>query len=303
MLGVRTLAELREAAEAGRLQEVPGIGPETERKLRAALAREVQAAAPKPLLLNRSRPLVESIAEALGGIAAGDPRRWRDASERLAVVVPGDRVGARPLRGLAADRGGRRARRQSRARRDRRGRAGRAGRRRAVTPRDGARSGHRLTRVGRCARAAARRARRGGRLRRARAPVRAARAARGRRAGHDRPRRGGRDPRRPPLPLDLVGREGDDPRDGPRRPRPRLRVPRDLRPHGQRRRRHRARRRRRAAAGRRDRRRQRGARAVPRPARNRVRYPAGRYARSSRRRAGRARLGAGKRPRRPARLA
>jgi DNA polymerase (family X) len=94
VLGVRTLAELREAAEAGRLQEVPGIGPETERKLRAALARDpgTRSVAPRPLLLNRSRPLVESIAEALGGIAAGDPRRWRDASERLAVVVPGDRA-------------------------------------------------------------------------------------------------------------------------------------------------------------------------------------------------------------------
>jgi DNA polymerase (family X) len=91
-LDVRTLAELREAAEAGRLQEVPGIGPQTERKLRAALARDpgTRSVAPRPLLLSRSRPLVESIAEALGGIAAGDPRRWRDASERLAVVVPGD---------------------------------------------------------------------------------------------------------------------------------------------------------------------------------------------------------------------
>jgi DNA polymerase (family 10) len=90
VLGVRTLEELREAAEAGRLQEVPGIGPETERKLRAALTREPQPAALRPLLLTRSRPLAESIAEALGGIAAGDPRRWRDASERLAVVVPGE---------------------------------------------------------------------------------------------------------------------------------------------------------------------------------------------------------------------
>jgi DNA polymerase (family X) len=92
VLGVGTLAELQEAAEAGRLQEVPGIGPETERKLRAALARDpgARSVVSKPLLLNRSRPLVESIAEALGGIAAGDPRRWRDASERLAVVVSGD---------------------------------------------------------------------------------------------------------------------------------------------------------------------------------------------------------------------
>jgi DNA polymerase (family 10) len=87
VLGVRTLPELREAASEGRLREVPGIGAETERKLLAALAREPRAAAPRPLTLNRSRPLVEAIAEALGGLAAGDPRRWRDASERLAVVV------------------------------------------------------------------------------------------------------------------------------------------------------------------------------------------------------------------------
>ncbi len=91
VLGVRTLAELRAAAEEGRLREVPGIGPETERKLLAALAREPEAAAPTPLLLHRSRPLVASIAEALGGIPAGDPRRWRDASERLAVVVAAER--------------------------------------------------------------------------------------------------------------------------------------------------------------------------------------------------------------------
>jgi DNA polymerase (family X) len=90
VLGVRTLDELRTAAQEGRLREVPGIGPETERKLLAALAREPHAAAPRPLLLHRSRPLIASIAEALGGIAAGDPRRWRDASERLAVVVAAD---------------------------------------------------------------------------------------------------------------------------------------------------------------------------------------------------------------------
>jgi DNA polymerase (family X) len=86
-LGVKTLPELQLAAQEGRLREVPGIGPDRERKLLEALAREPTASAPRPLLLHRSRPLVETIAEALGGEAAGDPRRWRDASERLAVVV------------------------------------------------------------------------------------------------------------------------------------------------------------------------------------------------------------------------
>ena len=90
VLGVGNLEELREAAREGRLREVPGIGPETERKLQAALEREPGAATVRPLQLHRSRPLVQSIAEELGGEAAGDPRRWRDASERLAVVVPAD---------------------------------------------------------------------------------------------------------------------------------------------------------------------------------------------------------------------
>jgi DNA polymerase (family X) len=93
VLGVRNLEELRQAAKEGRLQEVPGIGPDTERKLRAGLAREPQRSAPKPLLLSTSRPLVESIAEALGGAAAGDPRRWVDASEQLAVVCSSRRPG------------------------------------------------------------------------------------------------------------------------------------------------------------------------------------------------------------------
>ena len=210
-------------------------------------------------LLNRSRPLVESIAEALGGIAAGDPRRWRDASERLAVVVPRrpesvlDRFEALPQIVAVVERGDRRAL--------------------GVTVEgvpvelvvaEPSRLGTELVRATGSPEWVA-----------AHEPLPDAPDEEGvfaalglpfvppelREAGapaDDRPRRGGRDPRRPPLPLDLVGRQGDDPRDGPRRPRARLRVPRDLRPHGQRRRRPRARRRRRAAAGRGDRRRERG---------------------------------------------
>src|SRR5205823_8995265 len=43
------------------------------------------------LLLNRARQLVGGIADALGGETAGDPRRWRDSSEHLAVVVTSER--------------------------------------------------------------------------------------------------------------------------------------------------------------------------------------------------------------------
>ncbi|HWC26831.1 MAG TPA: helix-hairpin-helix domain-containing protein [Solirubrobacteraceae bacterium] len=85
-LGVRTADELREAALAGRLRSVPGIGPKTEARLLDGLAREHQPRPRQGLLLNRARELVGAIANALGGEIAGDTRRWRDSCERLAVV-------------------------------------------------------------------------------------------------------------------------------------------------------------------------------------------------------------------------
>ena len=88
-LGVRTAEEFREAAAEGRLAGVPGIGPKTEAKLIAALAREQPARARRGLLLNRARDLLEGIAERLGGELAGDPRRWRDVNVELAVVCSG----------------------------------------------------------------------------------------------------------------------------------------------------------------------------------------------------------------------
>jgi DNA polymerase (family 10) len=87
-LGVRTAAELREAAAAGRLREVPGIGPQKEAKLLAALDRVDEPRPPRGLLIHRARRLLEEIAAPLGGTPAGDPRRYRDSSERFAIVVP-----------------------------------------------------------------------------------------------------------------------------------------------------------------------------------------------------------------------
>jgi DNA polymerase (family 10) len=87
-LGVSTADELREAAVAGRLREVRGIGPHTEAKIRAALE-QPRRAPRRGLVLNRAWELVGRIAESLGGEPAGDPRRWCDASHRLAVVVAG----------------------------------------------------------------------------------------------------------------------------------------------------------------------------------------------------------------------
>jgi DNA polymerase (family 10) len=85
-LGVRTADELREAAAAGRLRTVPGIGPKTEARLLEALAREGEPRAPRGLLLGRAWELVGGIAAALDGEAAGDVRRWRDSCELLSVV-------------------------------------------------------------------------------------------------------------------------------------------------------------------------------------------------------------------------
>ena len=89
VLGARTADELRAAAREGRLQEVPGIGPSTEKRLLERLERE-RTEPRQGLTLNRARALTEEVAAALAGEVAGDPRRWADASFGLAVVVASD---------------------------------------------------------------------------------------------------------------------------------------------------------------------------------------------------------------------
>jgi DNA polymerase (family 10) len=97
-LGVRTAAELREAAAAGRLRDVPGIGPKIEAQLLEALASEAEPRPRRGLLLHHGWELVGGIAAALDGAVAGDVRRWRDSCEQLAVVC----VGADPLPAMTA---------------------------------------------------------------------------------------------------------------------------------------------------------------------------------------------------------
>ncbi|HEY3018319.1 MAG TPA: PHP domain-containing protein [Gaiellaceae bacterium] len=89
-LGISSAEEFREAARAGRLTSVAGIGPHTERRLLAGLEREGRPQK-KGMLLNRARALLEEIAEALGGEVAGDPRRWADTSFEFAVVCSAGR--------------------------------------------------------------------------------------------------------------------------------------------------------------------------------------------------------------------
>ena len=87
-LGITSVAEFRTAVTAGRLREVPGIGPKTEARIVMALSNE-RPATPR-LLLPRARAISESVAAALGGVVAGDARRWLDTPIRLAVVVASD---------------------------------------------------------------------------------------------------------------------------------------------------------------------------------------------------------------------
>ncbi len=115
-LGVDDLDALRTAADAGRLREVPGIGPHTERKIREALALgERRESRGRTLLLSRARTLMEQIAAGVGGAVAGDVRRWVDAPRELAVVAVApdpepvlDAFAALPQIVAVVERGGRR---------------------------------------------------------------------------------------------------------------------------------------------------------------------------------------------------
>ena len=86
-LDVRTLAALRKAVAAGRLEGVRGIGPKTAEKIRAGLTGLEDVRPRRGVLLSRARALGGAIAAALEGEPAGDPRRWCDLSSRFAVVV------------------------------------------------------------------------------------------------------------------------------------------------------------------------------------------------------------------------
>ena len=92
-LGVQTPDAFREAARAGRLQSVRGVGPSTEQRLLERLD-STRPAPRRGLLLHRSRALLEEIAVSLDGEVAGDPRRSADVSFQLAVVVATPRPAA-----------------------------------------------------------------------------------------------------------------------------------------------------------------------------------------------------------------
>ncbi len=91
-LGIETLDDLEDAAEAGEIQEVKGFGPKTEANIRDSIdfAREVGGRH----LLGEGRPLADDVLGFLEGLeaveraeVAGSIRRWRETIGDVDVLV------------------------------------------------------------------------------------------------------------------------------------------------------------------------------------------------------------------------
>ncbi|NGM69583.1 DNA polymerase/3'-5' exonuclease PolX [Natronolimnobius sp. AArcel1] len=91
-LGIETLDDLEEAAEASEIQEIKGFGPKTEENIRENLefAREVG----QRHLLGEGRPLADDVLAFLSGLesverceVAGSIRRWRETIGDVDVLV------------------------------------------------------------------------------------------------------------------------------------------------------------------------------------------------------------------------
>jgi DNA polymerase (family 10) len=91
-LGISSAEDMRAAILDGRVETVRGIGPKTAARLRNALEAGAPAEGRRPLLLSTAWALSASVATALEGEVAGDPRRFRDLCERLVVVCRGEDV-------------------------------------------------------------------------------------------------------------------------------------------------------------------------------------------------------------------
>src|SRR5581483_5588431 len=93
-LGITTLDGLREAAEAQRLRELPGLGPKSEEKILAALRAEPEPEGPKRHLLGTSLPALEAVVATLAEhpaadkvSIAGSARRMRETVRDLDIIA------------------------------------------------------------------------------------------------------------------------------------------------------------------------------------------------------------------------
>ena len=93
-LGVGSLEELREAAEQGRLKDVPGFGKKAEENVMAALATGADGRAKPRMVLSNALPVAEQITAALREHPAairvelaGSARRMADSVKDLDIVA------------------------------------------------------------------------------------------------------------------------------------------------------------------------------------------------------------------------
>jgi DNA polymerase (family 10) len=93
-LGVTTPEELREAAAAGRLRDVPGLGARSEQKVLAALDRGAADRAPQRALLGAGLPVLREVVETLRAhpaavevSEAGSVRRRKETFRDLDVIA------------------------------------------------------------------------------------------------------------------------------------------------------------------------------------------------------------------------
>jgi DNA polymerase (family X) len=93
-LGVTSLDELREAAEAGRLKDVPGFGSKAEENVLTALAAGADGSPKTRMLLSKALAIGDELVDALREHPAalrvelaGSARRWADAVKDLDIVA------------------------------------------------------------------------------------------------------------------------------------------------------------------------------------------------------------------------
>jgi DNA polymerase (family X) len=96
-LGIETIEQLREAAEAERIQTVAGFGAKAEQKILTALAAGADGSARERVLLSTALEVGEELVEGLRAHPAakrvelaGSARRWADTCKDLDVVAASD---------------------------------------------------------------------------------------------------------------------------------------------------------------------------------------------------------------------
>jgi DNA polymerase (family 10) len=97
-LGIASMEDLKEAAEAERIREVRGLGPKVEENVLAALERLGEPGeGPGRLLLSKVRPIAEELAEALRAHpaarqveVAGSVRRWTETCKDIDLIATAD---------------------------------------------------------------------------------------------------------------------------------------------------------------------------------------------------------------------